>query len=164
MPVPVRVQPLDLSATDAPVTQIYWGFDIVVDGSVVGNLTSWQPAGSNMAATHTREISFKRARLPIDLVPGMVDGFTVSIAGQEIWDEELELRLGYASVWENLSDQTRPFTVRAIQYRGSSVYKIEVYRGCYITSKNIAGFEAEGDGVVRFDAEITYVSKTIIFG
>ncbi len=165
MPAPVRVKPFDQSHPDQTSVKVFYGTDIMVDGQVLGRVQNFQDQeGGQMGTTHIRELSRNGSRVPVDIVPGIVEGFNLSLGTVSLWNNEIELRLGWRDTgrWNNLSDQDRPFTMRRLLYRGSELYQTTLYRGCWITSKTPSGFEAEGDGIVRMDCEIAYVARYLV--
>jgi hypothetical protein len=155
--------PIDFDAPYAPTTQTYHGFSIQVDGVTIGRLTSWTPQQLDRAMTHTRELNPRTFGQPVDLVPGIASNFTVSFARTEVWNEEIERALGIAAdPYSLLLNQTRPFSIDEVYARGNQTYRRFRYLGCWFSSKNVSAFEAEGDGIIRIDGEITFVNKILV--
>lgn len=161
----VQVQPLDYSVADAPTIQTYHGASIVANGNIIGRISSFQAENPyNRGGTHIYEVSNKTWGLPVDYVPGKSEGFTMAIARAEVWQQEMEIALGFGAVFENLTDQTRPFTITEYLFRGQTVYRIWQYSGCWFNDKNIDAYDASGDGIIKVTAKISYVSRHRIQG
>lgn len=156
----VKVTPLEMQRADAPTVQLYHGASIVANNNVIGRVTSFQAAGAyTREGAHIYEVSNQTWGVPVDYVPGRATGFNVTLARIEVWQQELEIALGFGSVFENLTDQTRPFELQEYIFRGQEVYRTWKYLGCWLTSRTNNAMEAEGDGIIRVDAEINYVSR-----
>lgn len=160
-PFGVDVQALDYDAADAPTTKTYHGASIVVNGSIVGRITSFQPNIGDRDGVHVYEVSHRTWGHPVDYVPGRVNGFTISIARVEVWNAELERAVGLSDTqFDTLLDQTRPFQVNEFLFRGTQLYRHWLYRGCWLRSMNSDAVQADGDGIYRVNAELAYVSRT----
>jgi hypothetical protein len=156
----VQVRPLDYSVPDAPTTKTYHGKSIVVNGNIVGRVTSWNPSAAyTRAGTHQFEMSHLTFGRPVDYVPGIITGPTIALTRTEVWFEELDIALGYTPVWNDLADQDRPFEIYEYLFRGTNLYRVWRYTGCWFQDRNEEAFTAEGDGVVRVNATIAYVSR-----
>ena len=158
----VNRQAIDENNAEAPTVQMYHGGSIVVNGNVVGRITAWQPAGAyNREGAHIYELNQKTWGLPVDYVPGRVTGFNITWTRNEVWGQELERTLGYApNVWNNLTDQTFPFQAKECLFRGSTAYRVWLYKGCWFTEKNPVEWSAEGDGIMNVSCNMAYVSRT----
>lgn len=151
---------LDYSNPDNLQTMSYHGAAIVVNNSIVGRIQSWHPDGAfNRDGEHVYELSRVTIGKPIDYVPGKATGFTVSFARTEIWDQELERALGFANVFTDLTDQTRPFTVQEFLYRGLEVYRVFEYRGCWLRSKNPEAWTSDGNYIHRVTGQLAFVTR-----
>lgn len=163
-PFGVEVPSLDFNAPDAPTTKTYHGVSIVVNGSIIGRITSWQPSNAyTRGGEHVFELSHRTWGHPVDYVPGKAEGFTLSIARAEVWNAEMERALGLVGAggqFTTLLDQNRPFTINEYLFRGQELYRQWVYRGCWFQDKNPSAYEAEGNGIISVDATIAYVSRT----
>lgn len=159
----IQTPGLNFTVPDAPTTKTYHGASIVVNGNIVGRVTSWNPSGAyTRAAAHVYEVSHVTWGRPVDIVPAISSGYTISMARVEVWFQELEIALGFPAVWDDLSDQDRPFTVYEYLFRGPSLYRVWRYAGCWFTDRNEAEVSAEGDGKVIVNATIMYVQRTRI--
>jgi len=162
-PFGVNVKPLDFSVADAPTTKTYHGASIVVNGNIVGRITTWQAAGAyTRGGEHVYELSHVTWGHPVDYVPGRVEGFTVALTRVEVWNQELEIAFGYRAVFENLTDQDRPFEVLEYLFRGQSLYRVWKYSGCWFQEKSPESYDANGNGICSVSATIAYVSRTRI--
>lgn len=156
----VRVNKIDPDAAGTPTTQMYHGGTIVVNNNIIGRINSWHPAGAyNREGTHIYEVNKETWGLPVDYVPGRATGFNITFVRTEVWNQELELTLGYGAVWNNLTDQTFPFTSQEYLFRGEVVYRIWSYFGCWFTERNPVEWAAEGDGICRVNTNLAYVSR-----
>jgi hypothetical protein len=156
----VKTQALDHANPYAPTTMSYHGGSIVVNGKIVGRITDWQPAGAyNREGSHVYELNNNTWGLPVDYVPGRATGFNITFTRNEVWTQELELALGYSAVWENLTDQTFPFTGQEYLFRGATVYRVWTYYGCWFTEKNPTAWGAQEDGIIKASCNMAYISR-----
>jgi hypothetical protein len=137
----------------------YHGISIVVEGNVVGRITSFARTPYTRAGTHLYELNHATFGKPVDYVPGQATGFTITATRVEVWRQELEVALGFGSVWNDLTDQTRPFRVQEFLYRGTIPYRVWTYLGCWFQDRNEDAFTPEGDAIIRANATIAYVSR-----
>lgn len=156
----VQVRPLDLDAPGSPTIKTYHGMSIVVNGRIVGRIKSWQPQMYNREGSHVYELNHLTWGRPVDYVPSKNTNYTASVARSEVWDQEFEIALGYPAVWSDLIDQNRPFSVQEYLFRGSTVYRVWLYSGCWFTQRNNSQASAEGDPVQTADGSISFVSRT----
>jgi hypothetical protein len=161
----VRVKPLDYSHPHTPSMMVYHGITIVINGSVVGRIQSWQPTNAyNRKVTSIRELSAFTFGEPVDIVPSGSEGdYTVEVQRGEVWEQEFEKVCGFSSVWEVLSDQDRPFTIMEFWMKGSKLYRIWMYTGCWFTKKDYADAwsAADWDGIINISGTIAYVKRSI---
>ena len=161
----VKTQPVDYTKTFVPTTQMYHGGTIAVNDKIVGRITNWQPAGAyTREGNHVYELNNNTWGLPVDYVPGRATGFNITFTRTEVWFQELELALGYAGVWNNLTDQTYPFTAREYLFRGAALYRTWAYLGCWFTEKNPSEWTSEGDGRITVGCAMAYVSRKNLAG
>jgi hypothetical protein len=157
----IQTPGLDYSVPDAPTTKTYHGASIVVDGNIIGRITSWNPSGAyTRAVNHVYELSHTSWGRPVDIVPGQSTGYTIAFTHVEVWSQEIELKLGYASVWDDLADQDRPFTVFEYLFRGDTLYRVWRYAGCWFSDRNEDAQTADGDGIFRANCTLMYVQRT----
>lgn len=151
---------LDYTDPNNLQTMSYHGAQIVVNNAIIGRIQSWQPDGAyNRDGEHIYELSRVTIGKPIDYVPGKATGFTVSFTRTEIWNQELELALGFANVFADLTDQTSPFTVQEFLYQGQNVYRVWEYRGCWLKAKNPEAWTSDGNYVHRVTGQLAYVAR-----
>ncbi|MCH7511921.1 MAG: GNAT family N-acetyltransferase [Chloroflexi bacterium] len=81
-------------------------------------------------------------------MPGQATGYTVSFTRVEVWNQELELTLGFGSVFDDLMDQTRPWVTQEYLFRGNELNKLWQYSGCWFQNKNNNNWESGGDAIV----------------
>jgi hypothetical protein len=100
---------------------------------------------------------------PVEFVPGRATGFTIAVTRAEVWDAEMELAFGEEVLFDDLIDQTKPFSINEFWYRGPEVKLIWEYRGCWFTNKNMDAITADGDGITKISGTIAYVSRRQTF-
>ena len=71
----------------------------------------------------------------------------------------MERALGYSNVFDDLLDQTKPFSIREFWLRGTETAQIWEYSGCWFTNKNMDAITSDGDGITKISATIAYVSR-----
>tara|TARA_R100001079_G_scaffold104258_1_gene70752 strand:- start:7160 stop:7678 length:519 start_codon:yes stop_codon:yes gene_type:complete len=155
----VRVRPLDLDAPGAPTIKTYHGLSIVVNGRIVGRINSWSPKMYSRDGNHVWELNHLTFGRAVDYVPSVNRGYEISCNRVEVWNQEFEVALGYPAVWADLIDQNRPFSIQEYLFRGSTVYRVWLYSGCWFKSRNEDSFSADGDAQIKLSAEIAFVSR-----
>jgi hypothetical protein len=156
----VQSQPLDYTDPGAPTTMSYHGAAITVQGNIVGRIQSWHPDGAyNRDGELVYELSQVTIGKPVDFVPGKATGFTVSFARTEVWNQEFEIALGYPVVFQDLTDQTRPFVVQEFLYQGVNPYRVYQYSGCWLKSKNPDAWASDGNYIFKITGQLQYVSR-----
>ena len=164
-PYNVTVNPIDWSDKYAPFAMTYHGLTIVSNGYLVGRITSWQPGEMTRDNQLVRELSYFTFGRPVDQVPAMPQGFQVTGNSAEMWDKEIEKRLGGnpdALVFNDLADQIRPFTVYEHWFKGIVPYRTWGYYGCWYNNMGYeSAFTADGDGRVMRSFTFQFVSKRV---
>lgn len=155
----VRVRPLDFDAPGAPTIKTYHGISIVVGGRIVGRIASWNPQMYARDGSHVYELSHLTFGRPVDYVPSVNRNYTISVSRVEVWSQEFEIALGYPAVWADLIDQNRPFSMQEYLFRGSTVYRVWLYSGCWFTNRNEDAFDREGDAIFKVNGEVAFVSR-----
>lgn len=156
----VRVRPLDFDAPGAPTIKTYHGISIIVNGRIVGRIGAWNPKMYSRKGKLIYELNHLTFGRPVDYVPSINSGYSISTKHTEVWNQEFELALGYSTVWSDLMDQNRPFSVQEYLFRGPSVYRVWLYSGCWLSERNEADFSPEGDAIVQANGTIDFVSRT----
>jgi hypothetical protein len=157
------VQKLESNAVDAPTTKSYHGLTIQVNNRVVGRIRSWNPQPYGREGNHVYELNVDSFGRPVDYVPSVATGFTISFSRVDLRSEELEIALGYGDqVWDDLTDQTRPFTIDEFLYRGQSLYRHWQYRGCWFQDRNEDAAESQGDAIYMVNATVAYIQRVAI--
>ena len=160
------VAPLDYTATNTGgllTTKVYHGVSITSGDSanVIGRIQSWQPDSYTRDGIHLYELANISFGRPVEFIPGKATGFTIAVTRAEVWESEMEVAFGFSSLFDDLIDQTRPFSVREFWIKGNSPSGSQVwdYKGCWFTSKNIDAVTSDGDGVTKISATLAYVSR-----
>jgi len=156
------VSPLEYGGDDFLTTKTYHGVSITTKGntSVIGRIQSWQPDSYTREGIHLYELADMSFGRPIEFIPGRATGFTIAITRAEVWEAEMELAFGdQIELYDDLIDQTKPFSINEFWYRGSAVKLIWEYRGCWFTNKNLDAITADGDGITKISGTIAYVSR-----
>lgn len=154
----VTVKPLDFNDEHAPTIQTYHGLSIAYKDKIIGRIVSWNPQVYQRDANHAYELNHKTAGRPIDIVPGPSRGYTISATRNEMWDNEIEVAMG-DELYDDLADQTSPKVVDEYLFKGNALYRCWRYTGCWFTERNVEGFQADGDYMVRISANLMYVSR-----
>lgn len=160
----IEINPLDFNAAKSTTTKTYHGISIVVNGNIIGRIQNWNPQMYNREGSHVYELSNLTFGRPVDYVPGVNRQYTISCSRAEVWNEELEIALGYEGIWSDLIDQTKPFEVVEYLIRGNDIYKAITYSGCWFTSKNYNDFSAEDIPKIIVSAEISFVGRQVTVG
>lgn len=157
------VQPLDYNSTQgALTTKVYHGVSISAgNNTIVGRIQSWQPDSYTREGIHLYELADISFGRPVEFIPGKTTGFTIAVTRAEVWNSEMEIAFGFTSTFNDLIDQTRPFSVKEFWFKGNltSGNQCWDYKGCWFTSKNIDALTSEGDGVTKISATLAYVSR-----
>jgi len=157
----VKTVPIDYTQPGTPTLQSYHGGTIVVNSKIIGRIDEWNPAGAyNRDGSHVYELNINTFGKPVDYIPGVARNFNVTFTRGEVWDQELEIALGYPAVWQDLTDQNFPFTAQEMLFKGASIYRTWSYFGCWFTEKNLAsGWSAEGDAKIKVNSNMAYVAR-----
>jgi hypothetical protein len=156
------VSPLDYkSQQGALTTKVYHGVSITTgNNNIIGRIQSWQPDSYTREGVHLYELADLSFGRPIEYVPGKATGFTIAVTRAEVWESEMEIAFGFGSTFDDLIDQTRPFSVKEFWIKGNSGYaQVWDYKGCWFTGKNIDAITSDGDGVTKISATLAYVSR-----
>jgi len=159
------VQKMDSFAADAPTAKTYHGLTIQVNNRVIGRIKTWQPTAYSREGSHVYELNVDSFGRPVDYVPGIATGFTLAFTRVELWTEEIEVALGLTSastVWDDLTDQTRPFTIDEFLFRGTTLYRHWQYRGCWFQDRNEDAADSQGDAIYTVNATVAYIQRVMI--
>ena len=145
-------------------TKTYHGVSIQTpNGSIIGRIQDFQATFAQRAGTHVYELNRETIGRPIDYVPGVESGRSITVSRIEVWDDELEIALADANrEWEDLAEQTAAFEILESLFRGPTPYRTWAYRGCWFSSMSLDSFSAEGDMRVSKSAEINYVARSSV--
>lgn len=162
-PYNAQVKPLEVSE-QANTTMTYHGGAIAANGRVIGRVKDWTPGKFERTVTEVREVSNTAWGVPVDNVPGIASGYTVSFTRTEVWQQELETVLGYNATWTSLCDQTRPFEAFEYLFRGATPYRVWLYKGAWFTSRNPNTWSSDGNGIIEVACEFAYVVRHKVAG
>jgi len=158
-----EVAPLDYTSSQgALTTKVYHGVSISANGNtIIGRIQSWQPDSYTREGIHLYELADVSFGRPVEYVPGKTTGFTIAVTRAEVWNSEMEIAFGFSATFDDLIDQTRPFSVKEFWFKGnqSSGNQVWDYKGCWFTGKNIDAITSDGDGVTKISASLAYVSR-----
>ncbi|EHM1384171.1 hypothetical protein KFS98_003658 [Salmonella enterica] len=146
------------------MTKTYHGVSITLpNGGIIGRIQDFNPTFASRSIVPLYELNRQTVGRPIDNIPGIESGRSISITRVEVWDDELEIALAAAErEWIDLCEQTKPFSIIESMFRGNSKYRAWSYDGCWFASKSLDSFSAEGDMKVSASAEINYVIRRSI--
>lgn len=152
-----------------PTTMVYHGMSIAVkapggNAIEIGRVQSWNPQGMTRQVVHKREISKTDFGRPVDIIPGVADGYTISMSRVEVWNNELEIVLGYKDPWRDLMDQQWPVDFYEFLYKGNSLYRCWVYPNAWCQSYNRQDISADGDGIISVTADFAHMPKLLLPG
>ena len=165
-----NVQPLDYSASNTAgtlTTKVYHGVSITAgnQSNIIGRIQSWQPDSYTREGVHLYELADISFGRPVEFIPGKATGFTIAVTRAEVWSSEMEKAFGFTTLFNDLIDQNRPFSVKEFWIKGNSGYsQVWDYKGCWFTGKNIDAITSDGDGVTKISATLAYVSRVKTVG
>jgi hypothetical protein len=149
-------------------TKTYHGLTIISEtGQIVGRVQSYTPVFAKRAGSHVYELNAYTFGRPIDYVPGIESGRSLSCTRIETWEEEAEIAFGSSqdiarlgrTEWSDLCDQTAPFIFQEAFFRANTRYRAWEYLGCWFTSKSFNSFSADGDAKVVASLEMAYIIR-----
>ena len=155
-PVPT----MDFSKDNMFSAKTYHGLNICVGENVIGRLQTWGPGARTRTVTPKWELSKDNFGRPVELVPSKSEGYSISIGRIEVWQNELELALGYSAMWSDLIDQNYPITLSENLFKGTELMRSWSYPACWFTSYSEEQITSEGDGYYQVTAEITHLPRT----
>lgn len=152
-----------------PETKIYHQVTICVGTSAsstnansqtpIGRLQTFQPDGLTRSITPKYELGNGSWGRPVDNVPGRSEGYTINATRVELWNNELEIALGYGDVFSDLMDMRWSVDLYEMLYKGTSLYRCWRYVGCWMSSLAGVEYSADGDGIVTATAAFTYLYR-----
>lgn len=157
-----QVEPLDQTAPGFPAAKTYHGIAMVVNGKVLGRIQSWQNDNAyTRGGNHIFELNNRTFGRPVDYVPGIAEGYTVTASVAELWGSEIEIQTGANERYIDLVSQVRAFTTQEFWLRGAEPYEVWTYLGCWLTNANDASnYTADGgDARVIRNFNFSYVAR-----
>lgn len=152
-----------------PETKIYHQLSICVGNSAssssntnqspIGRVQSFQPDASTRTVTPKYELGNGSFGRPVDNIPGRAEGYTISMARVELWENEIELALGYGDVFSDLMDMRWSVDLYEMLYKGPNLYRCWRYVSCWMSSLAGAEYSADGDGIITATANFTYLFR-----
>ena len=150
---------LDYTSPYAPTAKTYHGIALVLNGNVIGRIQQWQREIYKRATKLVRELNNLTFGRPVDNVPGINNGYTISAQVAEMWNKEIEIQSGYTTRWTDLISQTAPIEAQEFWFRGAGPYEVWTYLGCWITDRDETQMSAEGDTIVMANLNMSFVSR-----
>lgn len=150
-----------------PDLMTYSGLTIAVGGSdgsykAIGRIQSFARDAMTRTLTQKKELNRDTFGRPIETVPGVADGYTMTIERLEIWEMEFEIALGYPFVFADLMDQRWSVDLFEYRYKGDTLYRLWKYPNCWISSLSDGQPSADGDGIYSASASLTYLPRVRI--
>ena len=156
-----QVEPLDYSVKQKISSKTYHGITLVVNRNVLGRVQSWNTSGAySREGAHVFELNNRTFGRPVDYVPGIASGYTISASVAELWGNEIEIQTGSTTRYIDLISQTRPFEAQEFWFRGSEPYEVWTYLGCWLQDRNETEFAKDGDARVMANFQFAYVSRS----
>ena len=153
-------EPLDYTDKHAPTSKTYHGITLVVNGNVLGRVQTWNNNGAyTREAAHVYELNNRTFGRPVDIVPGVASGYSITAQLAELWGSELEIQTGSATRYIDLISQTKPFQAQEFWFRGTEAYEVWSYLGCWMTDANENEYSAQQDARVLRNFTFSYVSR-----
>lgn len=156
---PTPVKDFDFSRDGMFTAKTYHGLNICVNETVIGRVQTWGTGSRTRTVTPKWELSKENFGRPVELVPSKAEGYTLSIGRIEIWNNELEIALGYGAMWSDLIDQNYPITLSERLYKGTQLMRSWSYPACWFNSYSEEQITSEGDGYYQVTAEITHLPR-----
>lgn len=148
-------------------TKTYHGVVIMTDTQQpIGRIQSYNPKFASRTLSPIYELNWATFGRPIDYVPSKEEGRGITCNRVEVWNEEFEIAFGGSLApsqeWIDLCDQNRPFTLHEKWYKGTDDYRMWVYKGVWIASKDLDELSADGEATVKANVEMNYVIRQIV--
>ena len=155
-----QVEPLDYSHSTPISSKTYHAIALVMNGNVLGRIQSWNNSGAySRQGDHVFELNNRTFGRPVDYVPGIAQGYTISASVAELWGSEIEIQTGATERYVDLISQTRPFESQEFWFKGSEPYEVWTYLGCWMQDRNENDYSSTGDGRVISNFQFAYVAR-----
>jgi hypothetical protein len=162
-PFGVVTEPLNYQHPHAPTEKTYHGIAISFNGAVVGRVQSWSnKGGKTREVNHVYELNNRTFGRPVDAIPGIAKGYTITATAMELWGKEIEYMIGSSTRYIDLISQTAPFSAEEFWHRGTNPYETWSYLGCWMTDMDQSDFRADGDARITTTVNFTYTARTHI--
>lgn len=147
-----------------PDIMTYAGLTLAVGGAdgqykAIGRIQSFQRDAMTRTLTQKRELNKDTFGRPIETVPGVADGYTMSLERLEIWEQEFEIALGFPFVFSDLMDQRWSVDIFEYRYKGDTLYRLWKYPNCWISSLSDGQPSSDGDGIYQASASMTFLPR-----
>lgn len=151
---------IDYTDPHAPSVKTYHGIALAVNNKVLGRVQSWSNSGAyTREGEHVRELNNQTFGRPVDYVPGIATGYTISASVAELWGKEIEIQTGSSNRYIDLISQTRPFQAQEFWHKGVEIYEVWTYLGCWLQDRNESEYSVTGDLRVVANFNFAYVSR-----
>jgi hypothetical protein len=152
-------------------TKTYHGLTLIRDGQIIGRVQTYTPKFAERAVNLVYELNAYTWGRPIDNVPGIESGRSLSVHRIEVWGEEMEIAFGPAEdvnrnnrlEWIDLCEQTVPFVFQEALLKANTRYRSWEYLGCWFTSKDVDAYNATGDAKIIATSNMSYVIRRAVY-
>jgi hypothetical protein len=161
-PFGVTTPPLDYSNRHANTTKTTHGIAIAFGGKVVGRLQGWNTGGAKKrGGKHVYELNNRSFGRPVDAIPGIATGYSISATAMEMWGKEVEFIAGATTRYTDLISQTAPFTADEFWHKGINLYETWSYLGCWLTDMDHTDYRGgeSADGTYTSNVNFIYVAR-----
>ncbi len=134
------------------------GIKIMAKGVTVGAIIKWTPAAYTRAMALPTELNYETSGHPIDVVPGNLGGFKITVNRYDLWKSKMEEVFFDASIEEALGMQDNPFVVYQYLLKPDGTKELVVYRKCWFSSIG-RDYDTAGDRIIKVAGEITFLKR-----
>jgi hypothetical protein len=149
------------NAFNPPDTLARTGHSITIlfNGSAIGLINSWAPTQSRQV-TPIYEINSETSGLPIENVPGNVQGLTMAVQRYDVWLSRMEKAFGSQDLYM-LCNQKSAFSIQERWTAPSGAIECWQYEGCWFTQIG-RNFRSDDTRLVNVNAALIYLYKSPI--
>jgi len=143
----------------APITRAVTQhvISIRVNGTTIGYIQSWGLTHSR-TLTPVYELNSATSGRRIEIVPGNVEGDSISVDRYDIYRKLMWKAFGFEADIVHLADHLRPFDVKEIWKTPEGETYGTLYTGCWFHDTG-RSFESTGDRLVKVSATIEVTDR-----